>query len=317
MDDPSRVDGALIQWGDRLFYPANRIVSARAQPRLSGLQARQRAAEIRARIEAIAVRRAPQVMVKVTGGGRGMKAIAAHFRYISKNGRLDVEDENGTTVRGRDAVRELADDWRFGGSFIDDTSDRREAFNIILSMPRGSAQPLVVLNAAREFAKAELAGHKYVMVLHDHQANPHVHISVRAESKSGRRLNPRKADLHRWRETFAGKLRGWGIDADATRRTARGVTRHYPELWQVKARQEGRLTRPPPANRQGTTGRTLRSGAQEAWARIGQALSTSGDPRDQRLAQFVGRFVHELRSGQAVARPGPAQEARDLRGRGG
>ena len=36
------------------------------------------------------VRRAPQVMVKVTGGGRSMAAIAAHFRYISKNGRLEI-----------------------------------------------------------------------------------------------------------------------------------------------------------------------------------------------------------------------------------
>ena len=54
MDDPARVDAVLIQWGDRLFYPANRIVRTRPQPRLSGLQARQRAAQIRARIEAIA-----------------------------------------------------------------------------------------------------------------------------------------------------------------------------------------------------------------------------------------------------------------------
>jgi hypothetical protein len=42
-------------------------------------------------------------MVKVTGGGRGMKAIAAHFRYISKNGRLDIEDERGETMRGKDS----------------------------------------------------------------------------------------------------------------------------------------------------------------------------------------------------------------------
>ena len=61
----------------------------------SALAARQRAAAIRERIEATVVRRAPQVMVKVTGGGRGMKAIAAHFRYISKNGRLEIEDERG------------------------------------------------------------------------------------------------------------------------------------------------------------------------------------------------------------------------------
>ena len=94
----------------------------------------------------------------------------------------------------------------YGGSLIEDTSDRREAFNIMLSMPRGT-DPSSVQWAAREFAKAELADHKYVMVLHDHQANPHVHISVRAESRLGRRLNPRKTDLHRWRETFAAKLR--------------------------------------------------------------------------------------------------------------
>jgi len=41
------------------------------------------------------------------------------------------------------------------------------------------------------------------MVLHTHQAKPHVHISVRAEGRDGNRLNPRKDDLHRWRETFA------------------------------------------------------------------------------------------------------------------
>ena len=195
MSQPPNIDGVLIQWGDRLFYPGNRIVKNRPQPKLSALTARQRAAAIRERIEATVVRRVPQVMVKVTGGGRGMKAIAAHFRYISKNGRLEIEDERGQTMHGKESLRELADDWRYGGSLIEDISDRREAFNIMLSMPRGT-DPLSVQWAAREFAKTELADHKVVMVLHDHQANPHVHISVRAESKHGKRLNPRKTDLH-------------------------------------------------------------------------------------------------------------------------
>ena len=75
--------------------------------------------------------------------------------------------------------------------------------------------------AAREFAQIELADHKYVMVLHDHPANPHVHFSVRAESKRGKRLNPRKADLHRWRETFAEKLRERGVEAEATRQASK------------------------------------------------------------------------------------------------
>jgi hypothetical protein len=34
----------------------------------------------------------------------------------------------------------------------------------------------------REFAKAELANHRYVMVLHTHRANPHVHISARGRA---------------------------------------------------------------------------------------------------------------------------------------
>src|SRR6476646_6741345 len=130
MSAPSTVDAVLVQWGDRLFYPSNRIVRSDPTPRLTALSVGQRAAAVRARIEGT-VRRAPQVMVKVTGGGRGMKAIAAHFRYISKNGRLDIEDDQGNVTRGQDSVREVAEDWRVGGSLIEDVSNRREAFNII------------------------------------------------------------------------------------------------------------------------------------------------------------------------------------------
>jgi hypothetical protein len=243
MTQAPNIDGVLITWGDRLFYPGNRVVKVKPQPKLNASAASQRAAAIRHRIEATVVRRAPQVMVKVTGGGRGMKAISAHFRYISKNGRLDIEDERGETMRGKDTLYDLADDWRFGGTLIDDVAEpgqRREAFNIMLSMPRGT-DPLTVQRAAREFAQIELADHKYVMVLHDHQANPHVHISVRAESKHGKRLNPRKADLHRWRETFAEKLRGHGVEAEATRQATRGRSRNYDPLWRLKAREDGRL----------------------------------------------------------------------------
>ena len=148
MAQAPNIDGVLIQWGDRLFYPGNRVVKVKPQPKLDAGAMRQRAAAIRERIEATVVRRAPQVMVKVTGRGRGMQAIAAHFRYISKNGRLDIEDERGETIRGRDAVHELIEDWRFGGSLIDDVGYRREAFNIMLSMPVGT-KPEIVRNAAR------------------------------------------------------------------------------------------------------------------------------------------------------------------------
>jgi hypothetical protein len=303
------IDGVLIQWGDRLFYPGNRIVKTKPQPKLSALAARQRAAVIRDRIEATVVRHAPQVMVKVTGGGRGMKAIAAHLRYISKNGRLEIEDERGQTMRGKDALRELTDDWRYGGSLIEDTSPRREAFNMMLSMPRGT-DPASVQWAAREFAKAELADHKYVMVLHDHQANPHVHISVRAESKHGRRLNPRKTDLHRWRETFAAKLRERGIEAEATRQATRGNSRNYDPLWRTKAREDGRLQTVWSSAKSGHRSKVTRAQAVEAWTKMGKALAASGDTTDRRLARSIERFVQGLLYSRSTVEPN--QGRRDM-----
>jgi hypothetical protein len=293
MSQAPNIDGVLITWGDRLFYPGNRVVKAAAQPKLNGNSARQRAAAIRERIEATVVRRVPQVMVKVTGGGRGMKAIAAHFRYICKNGRLDIEDERGETMRGKDSLPELIDDWRFGGTLIDDIGDRREAFNIMLSMPRG-IDPLTVQRAAREFAQVELADHKYVMVLHDHQANPHVHISVRAESKHGKRLNPRKADLHRWRGTFAEKLRGHGIEAEATRQATRGRTRNFEPLWRIKAKEDGRLHTSRETTKRSTRTVATRAAAIDAWREIARALAASGGKSDRELAHAVARYVSEM-----------------------
>lgn len=283
-----QVDGVLVQWGERLFYPSNRIVQSPPTPRLDTLM-RRKAAVIRQRIEAT-VRRAPQVMVKVTGGGRGMAAIAAHFRYISKNGRLSIEDDREVVRNGKEAVRDLVDQWRYGGSRIDEEGYRREAFNVMLSMPAGTNAELLK-KAVREFAQVELNGHRYVMVLHEHQANPHVHLSVKAESISGKRLNPRKTDLHRWRETFAEKLRGWGIEAEATRQAARGENRSYEPLWRLKARQEGRLRVQPAMAKVEAQASRGRADAMLSWAHILQALAASEVDGDRALAKRISTFV--------------------------
>jgi hypothetical protein len=314
MSQAPNIDGVLIQWGDRLFYPSNRIVKSKPVPKLSAIAASQRAAAIRERIVATVVRRAPQVMVKVTGGGRCMKAIAAHFRYISKNGRLDIEDERGETLRGKDSLQDIADDWRFGGSFIQDIAEpgqRREAFNIMLSMPRGT-DPLTVQRAAREFAQIELADHKYVMVLHDHQANPHVHLSVRAESRHGKCLNPRKADLHRWREVFAERLRSWGADAEATRQATRGRRQNYEPLWRIKAREEGRLRTSQSSTKSSARSLSTRDEAVAAWMEVGRALAGSTNPADRDLARSIEGFVKEISTPTPAVEPSRALEMKSV-----
>lgn len=97
----------------------------------------------------------------------------------------------------------------------------------MLSMPPGTDR-VAVKNAARAFAHEEFGERRdYVFAAHEDEAHPHVHIVVLARSRDGRRLNPRKVDLQRWRERFAQELRNHGVEANATPRRTRGVTQRY------------------------------------------------------------------------------------------
>ena len=46
-------------------------------------------------------------MVKVSGGGKGMRSIKAHMDYISRNGDVVLENENGELIDGKEAVQFL------------------------------------------------------------------------------------------------------------------------------------------------------------------------------------------------------------------
>ena len=299
MTHPNSLDGVLVQWGERLFYPANRMVRASA-PYLTGAWLHERAQSVRRCVAATVVRRAPQVMVKVTGGGRGMGAIAAHLRYISKGGRLPFEDDRGVARDGKEALRDLIEQWRHGGAQIPETSLRREAFNIMLSMPSGT-DPEFVRRAAREFGKVELASHRYVMVLLTHQANPHVHLSVRAAGRDGKRLNPRKEDLHRWRETFAEKLRERGIEAEASSQATRGANRRSKRVWERQSSAASRADLRP-GQKSGPAYRETRLRSMKAWAEIAKALASSTDLTDRELSATIIAYVSQTPSVRSMQR---------------
>lgn len=292
MSNSHLIDGALVQWGDRLFYPGNRIVRSSGVV-LSAAALKTRARVIRQRLHATVVRGAPQVMVKVTGGGRGMGAIAAHLRYISKHGRLPIEDDRGVVRDGKDGMAAVVEQWRHAGALIPERSTRREAFNVMLSMPAGTSAP-AVQEAARTFARAELANHRYVMVLHTHQANPHVHLSVRAEGKDGQRLNPRKTDLRRWRETFAEKLCQLGIEAEASSQITRGGSRRTERLWHRKAPDEGRFAGARLGAQAPVKLTRSRRDAAQAWCEIAKALASSENAEDRQLSQSIVDYARWL-----------------------
>lgn len=288
MSTSQSVDGILVHWGERLFYPGNRIVKPDYTPRLDG-SLKSRAAVVRGRI-ALTVRRPPQAFVRVTGGGRGMGAIASHLAYITKDGELAFEDDRGVIREGKAALSDLVDQWRYGGPYIAKVESRREAYNLVLSMPFGT-DPDLVKQAVREFGRAELAGHRYVMVLHKHQSTPHVHLCVKLESRDGSRLQHGPQDLHRWRETFAYRLRGLGIEAEATRPALHGEVRNFEPLWRLSAKEEGRpLTTSFPTERGPAHERKCRE-AMEGWAGILKALRSSDLEEDRKLARQVIDFM--------------------------
>jgi hypothetical protein len=137
-----------------------------------------------------------------------------------------------------------------------------------------------------------------------------VHISVRAESRYGKRLNPRKADLHRWRETFAEKLRGYGIEAEATRQATRGRTRNFDPLWRVKAKEDGRLRTSRPATKRSANTMASRAAAVDAWMEVGSALATSTEKADRDLARSITSFIHEMPSTTPSSVPSRTPETR-------
>src|SRR6267378_3060183 len=279
-------DAELQKWGRMLF------ARAKPGPRHPSRGVRIPTSDMVRREVRLVAKRAPQVMVKVTGGGRGMAVIRAHMNYIDREGD-GLIDQGGDRHQGREARREIARQWSREGTPIPERSDRREAFNIMWSMPAGTDSKKL-LGAVQALAARHFAGHKYVMALHTHQANPHVHVLVRAESDIGVRLNPRKADLHEWRLEFAAELRGRGIAAAASRQAARGVVKNYLNIWQVKAQGEGRLRNQRPSHKDGQVARDMRADALRAWAGIARALAQSDKGEDQDLVRQVLEFVDTM-----------------------
>jgi len=186
----------------------------------------------RAQIEQIArtVRRTPEVMVKVTGGGGSSGAVSAHFGYISRHGELEIETDEGERIP-KEAQKEFLEDWHLeltAGQYRAGRDGKQEArkvklvHKIVLSMP-APTPPEKVLAAARKFAREKFAvQHRYALVLHTDQAHPHVHMVVKAEGEDGRRLHVDKEMLREWREDFARMMREQGVAANATPRVARG-----------------------------------------------------------------------------------------------
>ena len=298
-------------------------------PDRSAAQAQTISAADKARLARV-VKGAPEVMVKVSKPAkndksgnpikvsRASEAVRAseHLAYISRNGKIEVENDRGETFSGRQQVSVIYREWmekhdedRREGSATDRT---RITTSIVFSMP-GTANAEAVKDAVRALARQEFQGrHDYAMALHTDTHHPHVHLTLRTVGEDGQKLNLRKADLQRLRDTFAEKLRTRGIEAESTPRHARGVTRRGEMTPVYKIRQRGgkpladaRKMRQVRRDLEDNGGRL----PQKAWddaliARRNRVMATydqaatilagSADPKDRDLARETKRFAARL-----------------------
>ncbi|MCL1078020.1 relaxase/mobilization nuclease domain-containing protein [Parashewanella spongiae] len=156
----------------------------------------------------------PEVMVKISGFGYSKIHTANHFDYISRNGKLEIEDEAGQVYQEQNAINQLAQDW--SDTDVQQRKRTRHSTHLIFSMPDGT-EPNAVKQAVRSLAKKTFAqNHQYVFALHTDTDSPHVHLTIKNLGFDGRRLHVRKGLPQVWREQFAVELERLGVAAEAT-----------------------------------------------------------------------------------------------------
>lgn len=260
------------------------------------------------------VHRTPEVMVKVlTKGGQDLKAVGRHLSYLSRDGDVEIETDDGRNLSGQGVEQELLEDWDLDLEEARRTraltprpgiARPRLVHKLVLSMPAGTPAD-ALLRAARTFARETFgAKHRYGMVLHTDEPHPHVHMVVKAVSEEGVRLNIRKVTLREWRREFARQLRAQGISANATDKAVRGATRPKVSDGMYRALERGASRRTP--MREGMRGRERASASEAAgreslrqtrtlvergWVAAAEILERQGQ---NDLAWYVRRFANAL-----------------------
>ncbi|AGA92375.1 hypothetical protein Thimo_3723 (plasmid) [Thioflavicoccus mobilis 8321] len=251
-----------------------------------------------------AVRRKPQVMVKITSFARSKEGLAAHLDYISRNGQNEVFDPAGDAFSGigghmglsaRDAIQHYGRELATGP--IEEASTgkkktgrprKRVSMNLMLSMPAGTETGAFEL-AVRDFLNEQFQAHDRLFTFHDDRDHYHAHVVVGLQGADGRWLNPRKNDLLAWRETFAASLERQGIAAEATPAYSRGKGKdgYRRDLEELGRRGTRERPSPSPSYEAETEERAIRRRA-EAWTRIADHYAAAGD---QEAADAIRDYV--------------------------
>ncbi len=156
---------------------------------------------------------APEVMLKITSFTKTKKQVVDHLSYIARNGNVPIFDSYDRDVSEERAAGDIARD-------IVEIKGRK-TMDMVLSMPPGTPENAFV-DATQEYLKKYFGNHDYFYSFHNDTDCYHAHVVVPMVDRNLNRINPRKADIERWREGFAEELEIKGIPANAMKSIAKG-----------------------------------------------------------------------------------------------
>ncbi len=280
-----------------------------------------------------AVKRKPQVMVKITSFARSKEGLAAHLDYISRNGKNEVFDSTGERfsaigaqmgLAARDALQHYGQELGTGPIPEGPAGKKkgrprsRVSMNLMLSMPAGTDTGAFEL-AVRDFLGEQFRAHDHLFTFHDDRDHYHAHVVVGLQSHDGRWLNPRKNDLLTWREHFAASLERHGIAAEATPAYSRGKAKdgYRRDLEELRRRGTRERPDPSPSFEAEIEERAIRRRA-AAWTRIAAHYTEAGDREaaDAIRDYVADHFDHHPAPGtdqapEPVNRKGPRDPGRE------
>lgn len=226
-----------LRFGRRVYAKPSKQAGSKLFPSYGGMSSRAMAEKY--------ARGAPEAMLKFDKAsvkdGHHLQEAA---RYITRNGKLDCEDQDGQSLDGCEVIDDRMQDWtddedlqkRAGQGRPSKTLARR----FIISTPPGTSVE-ALKKAVREFAQTELRdrGFEYIWTIHTDKAHPHAHVLIKNRAADGHRLHYSLQELKALRERWCVVAEKYGIDLNATSRAVRGHTRRDKPIERVYQEKRG------------------------------------------------------------------------------
>ena len=170
---------------------------------------------------AAALRDAGSALVgfRLVATGHALEGVQTQLRAVASRGRHGLTTGEGRAVdAGPEAERALAK------AMARDLHSRksRDVLHIVCSARAGTDRTRFAAAVATMMGR-EFAGHRYLLGRHDDKGHVHVHAILLARNADGRKIDPKIADLARWREAMAQAAREHGIDVGLDRQRGQPV----------------------------------------------------------------------------------------------